>query len=753
MESSKQKINLYERIASFLVIALGFLMPVFFLTTTTEFFEFNKLALLTVITVLLILLLGVKVIAGSSIQFIKSGLEIPLFIYLGIFLLATLFSIDKTASIWGSQGRWFPSLAGFVILFVFYYVSAPNFTDPKNIKLAIYALIGGGTVSSIVAILSYFGIYFGDAAYLKNPAFTLTGSTTTTVILAAISTVLALYFTYKEKVVPIKVALVAATVTNFVFVALLGTAAGWIIFILGAVLAISALEPKVVLEDRFSTMFLTTVLVAITLLNVFPATKSIILSKNYPAEIALPVKESWVIAASAIQDNPLLATGPSTFYLNFSRYRPLSVNLTNMWNIRFDKPYNEIFNTIATLGVLGLAAMLLLAVRLVRYALVNFKTKDEEGIASALAIGLLLVIASYFFTYATILNTFMMFFFLALLAANQTLHSTERHSSELITLSFNSFTAATTTIGETSAIRHEYANVVAITPFILVALFGTYLFAKTYVAEYYMRQAIVAALNNKAAQAYDFQGKAINMNPQRDVYHTSYAQTNLVLANALAANKNLTDQDKKTIQTLVAQSINSTRVATEVVNPLNVANWEARALIYRSLINAADNASDWAIGAYNTAIQLDPTNPALRVDLGGIYYAKGDFLSAANLFRQATALKSDYANAHYNFAQSLLNLKDFNNAKSELELTRSLVPQGSNDYTTVDQQITALTQQLNAAAAASTKPTVEQIAGVDKTAANTPQQPLTNPAQAQEPSLNSNALPATTNTGGTQPKK
>ena len=741
METPNNKILIYEKLSSILVMALGFLMPLFFLATTTEFFEFNKMALLTLVTLLLILLLGAKVFAGSSIQFVKSNLDLPIFIYTILFFIATLFSVDKTSSIWGGQGRWFPSLFGLIVITVFYYISAPNFKDAKSIKAAIYALVAGGTISSLVAIMSYFRIYLSDAPYFKNPGFTLTGSITTAVILAAISSILAMYFTYKEMVLSKKVLLITAALTNFTFIALLGGFIGWSLFILGLILAVFAVGPKEIGSKRFTTMFIFTVLVAITLLNIFPATKSLIISKDYPSETILPAKESWVVAASTIQDYPMLATGPSTFHLNFAKYRPLEMNMSNLWSVRFDKPYNEIFNTIGTLGILGLAALLLLGVKIYKYALLNFQGTDNSGVIKALAIGIFMISTAYLFTYATVLNTFVLFFFLTLLGAAHVNLYEGRKNNELVTFSFTSFSTATTTIGETSAIKHEYANIIAIAPFVLAALFGTYLYARTYVGEFYMRRAIVAAINNQATQAYDLQGKAINTNPQRDAYHTSYAQTNLVLANALASNKNLTDQDKQTIQTLVSQAIRSTRLATEVVNPLNVSNWETRALIYRSLVNVADNASDWAINAYNTAIQLDPTNPALRLDLGGVYYAKSDFLAAANLFRQAATLKSDYANAHYNFAQALLNLKDIDNAKKELEITMTLVPQGSADYLAVEQQVKELASQQEAAGTATTdkKPTVEEITGTVPVA--TPQEPLSDPAQDTNQGLNPQALP------------
>jgi tetratricopeptide (TPR) repeat protein len=282
-------------------------------------------------------------------------------------------------------------------------------------------------------------------------------------------------------------------------------------------------------------------------------------------------------------------------------------------------------------------------------------------------------------------------------------------------------------VSETSVIRKEYFRFILGVPMVLIAIYAGYLGYKNYAGEYFMRQSLNAAAKNDGTTTYNMQRNALTVNPTRDNYHVTYAQTNLAIANSIAANANITDTDRQTIQDLIAQAIRSVRVATEVVGPLNPANWEVRAMVYRSLINVAQNASDWAIGSYNSAIQLDPSNPRLRVELGGVYYSIGDYLSAANQFRQATALKADYANAHFNFASALIQLKDYNSAMASLDLTRSLIPANSPDRKIVDDMIASL-QKPQAAAGTTAKPTVEQIAGPAQ--GSQTQEPLTNASQA-----------------------
>ena len=224
---------------------------------------------------------------------------------------------------------------------------------------------------------------------------------------------------------------------------------------------------------------------------------------------------------------------------------------------------------------------------------------------------------------------------MANLGANKNPHA------ETVALGLTSI-APVTTLGEEGAIKKEFLHFIFALPLVIVAGYAGFLMYKVYAAEYFLRQSIVAARNNEGARTFEYQTKAINMNPRRDTYHTAYAQTNLALANSIASKEELTDADRQTIQQLIAQSIRNARLATEVINPLNVDNWITRADIYRAISPIAQNASQWATASYNTAIQLSPTDPRLRLDLGGIYYANGDYLTAANFYRQAILLKQNY---------------------------------------------------------------------------------------------------------------
>ncbi len=711
-------------------LALAFLMPVFFLPFTSEFYEFNKWALLFVATVILLITAGVNVVLTRKFSISKSPVDLSLLLLTTIIILSTVFSINKPSSIFGSYGRWFPSLMGFLTILFYYYIATPNLDSDDIIAKVLYTFLAGSTVATLVSLLSYFKVYIGDAAYFKSTNFTLTGSITTSAGLAALTAVLSLALLIHANSVVKKSLLTLAILLNLLFAVLVGITLGWVILVVGTILILLSTPAQKLQHNKFDLLIIAGGALALVFVLVYPSTRTVIVNKDYPREVVLSVQESWISASSAIRDFPILGSGPSTFYLNFPRYKSVLFNSTDAWNIRFDKPYDEIFNILGTMGIIGMLAAAYFGSKVAKFAFTMRKETEDNGEIVALRAGLLLSLLLFFFTYATVLNVFVFFMFLSLLVAKLNLRNTS--NVEDVMTSLSALSLSSSGYVDPNGNKTNYTPVIIFVPLVIalvISALAGYQFYKVYAAEYYTRLGIEATQANNGGAALRYQAQAINLNPQVDAYDTVYAQTNLAVANAIAGNQNLSDQDKQNIQALISESIRSIRVATEVLNPLNVNDWEVRAGIYRSLIGVADNADQWALSSYNTAIQLDPTNPRLRVNLGGIYYLTKDYLSAANQFRQATILKNDYANGYYNLAQALALLKDYTNAQAALQIVQRLVPADSPDAQQVVKDLATLDQMAKAAATPATnnKPTIEQLS---QPTTSTTQDKLTQPGQA-----------------------
>ncbi len=745
MQQFSLKTSVLEKVSKIIPLIAILLVPIFFLPITSEFYSFNKLALIIILTMALLVIWGVKTIKGEKLEIIKSSVDKPLIAFAITILISTIFSVSKTDSVFGQQGRWL-GLAAFLVMMVYFYLSTPSFRDQKVVKLALNALVLTSTISSFISILSYYNVFISGSPFYRFQNFSLTGSIKDAILIATLSVVVSIALSMYEEKTLAKTGLVLATAINFYFVAITGTVLGWVLLALGLATLFFYTKPSVRASSRnLNIIQLVGIFAPILALVLIPTTRKVLVDTDYIGEMSLPVRESWAISTSTIRDYPWLATGPSTFHLNFSRYKPLSMNRTIYWGNTFDKPYNELFNVLSTTGVIGTAVGILLSIYTVFLVFKSRKSSDNEGMVMISGVLVLMITASFLLTHATILNVFLLFTSLSLLIGSNVFSDPNSNLTKPVTLEVTGLASISSPEDQT-VITGSYTKYLLAIPAFALAIYIGYSSVRIYLGEYYMRKSINAISDNRIADAYRYQISASNFNPNRDTYFDSFAKVNMTVAMALASKdpQELTDKDRQDIQALIQQALQSSRTATEQVGPLNVANWITRAQIYQNLINVAQNAYEWSISAYNTAIQLDPVNPRLRLDLGGVYFTGKDYLSAANQFRQAVTLKPDYANARYNFALSLVALGEYAQAKNELEITKLLLPEDSEDRKVLDNEIKNVAAMIKPAQ--EEKPTVERLTGVEN--ATEDQEPLTNVTEQQPAEINPNVLPTT---GTTQP--
>ena len=725
---------LINKTIEYLVSAFAFLLPVFFLPVTTEFFQFNKLALTTAVTLTLIILWAVKMLIEGKVEFTKSPLNLPILLIVVSFAISSYFSISRTNSIYGTYGRWDNSLVLAVLSALLYFVISSNIKSKEAIRNILAALIVGISLSSLVATLSYFGVKLSKLPYAQIRNFTLTGSTAAASAIGVLAAVLILGLLIEDKTKKqaVKAVLAALTLLNLFPLLIMGNAGVWALFIVGFVsfFLMTPLE-KIKASQNVLYMLGGVVLVFGLVFSVPSFQKVLKLPTDFPKEVRLSLRTSWVITTSAIRDFPLLGSGPATFYLDFAHYRPLYLNATDQWNLRFDKPFNEILNIISTLGILGMIVhglFLFRAVKLVKHT-------DQTGISTAMSAGVLGLFALYFFSSSNVLLTVVTFALLGLDMAY--LQNSSLAGNMILGTIVESAIVSFTISGKSTNITTRTVALLFAVPMFLLTLLGLFFGGRAYMAEVMMRRSIQAAQENRAIDLYNAQRSAIRLNPYVDVYHNSFAQTNFVLANLLAGSKKpeeLTDQDKTDIQNLIGAALQETRITTEVLNRTNPANWEQRARLYSLLNGVAKDADAWSVGAYTRAIELDPTNPLLRIGIGGIFYSARNFDVSERHFRAAVSLKPDLANAHYNLAHTLNAVRKYQEALTEMQVVMRLVPQDSQDYKKAQADFTAIKENPDVAGAQTTKPSVTDLYGTDRRGTTT-QQPLRNPEVKEQPTI------------------
>jgi len=374
---------------------------------------------------------------------------------------------------------------------------------------------------------------------------------------------------------------------------------------------------------------------------------------------------SWAIAVESFKRQPFLGLGPGNFNLAFDRYRPPEFNRSEYWHLRFAAPHSWWLQVWTELGLIGLVWLVLLVLHGWRLV----QRQEPELRWFFLAAWLMPLIFP-----ANLVNLLMAFLALAL---GRGLGEKKRFS--LI-------------IGETG---RDWGAAVAASLMFLFLIIGGYLGIRAFWAEVLFYRALKAAAQNQGLTAYQNQLEAIKLNRFLIRFRLAFAQTNLALANGLAQKgEQLKEEEKQQISQLISQAINEAKAAV-ALEPKNVVAWESLAQIYRQLITVAQGADQWATVTYQQAIALDPLNPRLRVDYGGLLLALDQPKEAAKQFELAVNLKSDYANAWYNWAWALKQQDQLEEAIQRLQQAANLLTPETANYQKLTQELAQWRQELS----------------------------------------------------------
>lgn len=390
------------------------------------------------------------------------------------------------------------------------------------------------------------------------------------------------------------------------------------------------------------------------------------------SQIILPIKWAWAITLEAFKDPraALFGIGTQNYLSAFTGGRPVAFNTTPLWNVRFTTGSTYFLHLITTLGLFGILSSILFL-----RSLWNKNDTASQRVSVLIAILALLLVPPS----------------LAAIVAIVGLRIAHMEEPRSVTIRLSHI---------------PWAPAVIATVSVSIVLAATLFIGRAYAAELAFYQSLLAAQRNNGTETYNLQRRTLELNPDVTRYHVAYSQTNLAIANALAISlaaeatqsaqpTDIINNNRQLIATLVQQAIREGKAAVNL-SPTSVLAWENLARIYQSLTPIAQGADAWAVASYQQAIALDPTNPVLRLDLGGMYIRQENYDSAIQQFIIATQLKLDLANAHYNLANAYRLTGNYDKAAAELEATRVLIDQGSEDHAKVIQELEDLDKRKTA---------------------------------------------------------
>ncbi len=655
MEQKNELLSYIENISLLLLGVLFMAFPVIFTTITTNPIVLPKQVLLGGVVIILLALQCLRMLSEKSVKLRRTPFDIPVILLAVFALLSAIFAINRADAL--------TAFVPYLLAILGFFLIVNIVKDKNSLLFLMFSAVLGAVLLSIMSVLSFFKIYILPFQGTHAQTFTPLGSLLEQEIYLIL--IFAISFYYLWRLMRSK-----------------KTKQGFEISVEGTGMTSSEVT-KAVSFGIASFVILLGIIV--TTYSLFKLDKPAIL----PIETGFQTAFSEIsLDEGRIAQAFLFGSGFGTYATDFSRWKQASFNQNHdLWNLTFFRSSNFALELLATTGVLGLCAYIFLLMRAIKE--IRFTPQNKMLLA---LIALLLI--SFLLPLGFVSQT-LFFIILGLFAANQGL-MTKAHSRffdmelQIVALRKGLIAMeAPTAKNEKSLILPSFTVLLIV----LLIAWITYNGIAYTNSDLAFQRSLVAAAQNNGSLTYSQQAKAISTFQYRDGFYRVFSQTNLALANTLAAQN---PKDKKpdpavqqNITTLIQQAINAGRAATAVA-PQTYLNWQNLSSIYRGLIGFGQNAESFAIATAQQSINLDPNNPQEYISLGGIYYQLGQWDNAQSQFQIATALKPDYANSHYNLGHALEQKGDLQNALAQYQAVRSLVAQDKASLEQIDKEIGAL---------------------------------------------------------------
>lgn len=671
--SNLKKPNFPERnILNHLILLLlkleVFLIPIFFLPFTFEMYEFNKQNLLWLFTFLAVVLWLINsILIKKEIVYKRTPLDIPIVIFVALWGISAIFSVDVFSSWFGYYGRFsdaYLSTLSFAFLYflIIHTVAKEQISSFFNIFL--YSIIIAFTASllAISGLLARIPL-LGQFNLMQSRSFHLLGvSSEITAILAAVMLVfITSLYSYNAKSSQKKQSLYVKYYILFFLsltaLLLINFAIAWIVLIigLGALFSFALYITYINKEGADSKIeiniapALTFFIISILFLFLFSGEGNFNLSKtffntNLPLEVMAPASESQNIVWQSFKNNPLFGSGPGTFAYDFSLFRPASLNTHQLWQLRFDKAPIHILELIATVGILGVVSYLAIVGIFFFISFVflknMFRTSDEE---SYLAFAFTFATLSLFVAQLMYLvNTSLLFLFW--LSLSMAMVSWRFTFSKIFV--------------EHKIDLDKYVDFMPISKAIMALIIIIFAFFswtqfKHYASDIYYNNFRLTGERSMLLQA-------VKLNPNNLNYHIALAKDHInrvrdlietLSIPATAGAQSLSSADKELLQENVAKAVKEAEAGSKVADN-SVMAWETLAVIYRDIKSIAVGSIEPAINYFARASELEPTNPVLLTELGKLYLLHNQASEAIEVLNKSIEYKPDYYEAYVNLAKT-----------------------------------------------------------------------------------------------------
>lgn len=292
-------LNLLER---YLLYAVLFLVPIFYLPLFSDAFGLPKLLVLGIGVGLLLIVKAIKVLVARKVEIASGDFDLPLLVLVGSYIVSSIFTASNKMEAFLLPGNASVLIGAFLLYF---FLNNLNLTQKNILKVVLFA---SGLVVAIVSVLSTSSIISGLKAGLV-------GGNLPQAIFLTVSLIICVEMVLELKDFAKKVFFIV----------------GGVIITLSLALSVAAMlpgKPDALALPSFQT--------------------------------------SYAIALDTLKESPLFGAGPGNYLSAFNRFRPVEYNATNFWQIRFTTASDFYLTIVTEAGLFGLAGIILVLIAIIK---------------------------------------------------------------------------------------------------------------------------------------------------------------------------------------------------------------------------------------------------------------------------------------------------------------------------------------------------------------------------------------------------
>jgi len=633
---------------------------------------------------------------GKSLIFNRTPLDIPLLLFLGANILSTIFSIDPHTSIWGYYSRSNGGLLSIISYLLLYWAFVSNMDFPK-LKTALKFALASGFIISLWAISEHFGVSpscvilrgeFNADCWIQRVqerVFATLGQPNWLASYLAMLIFPALYFLLtatKKSSQTTYYLLLTTYYLAFTFTysrgPTLGLIGGMVIFLSFWLVQNrfwSRLRQKPDSPQNDTTRLLTITIISFLIINLLfgsaltsfrlvskfaaPARPGISLSSpagggsigtqlenggTESGQIRLIV---WRGALDIFKHYPIFGSGVETFAYSYYQYRPAEHNLTSEWDFLYNKAHNEFLNYLATTGIVGFGAYMLVVGTFIFWCikkiskseflisnqipnpksqLGQLEIRSIRNLILALLASYLSYLISNFFLFSVVIVAVFFYLFPAL--------------AFVATDSLSTFHLPTSKFNHLFSIiyRRKAYSQIAKGIVIFSVLYLLYSIIQLWSADTLFAKGNRASDAGNPGQAYNLLAEAVDLNKGEPFYRSELA---FAAAQSAVA---LQESDATLSATLKSEAdMQTAKVLKE--HPNNVSFLRTAVRTYFELVVVDPTFLVKTLETLDSAINLAPTDPKLFYNKALILDAAGEKEKEVEMLQEAIRLKPNYLEA------------------------------------------------------------------------------------------------------------